>query len=135
MLLQIGNVDRNFRLLSFRPPKKTVFETEPRKISVTSDVNSPCIFEEVTREFLRGSRANAWENMAEDALRKEWEVFGFERLNKHQEEALQLVVESKSDVFVNLSTGFGEFVVFQALSIQGHLTTVFCKISTSTFIN
>ena len=100
MLLQIGNVDRNVRLLSFRPPKKTVFETEPSKISVTSDVNSPCIFEEVTREFLRGSGANAWENMAEDALRKEWEVFGFERLNKYQEEALQLVVELKSDVFL-----------------------------------
>ena len=66
--------------------------------------NSPCIFEEVTREFLRGSRANALENMAEYALRKEWEVFGFERLNKHEadeDEALRLV-ESKSDVFVNL---------------------------------
>ena len=50
---------------------------------------------------LRGSYANAWENMAEYALRKEWEVFESERLNKHQEEALRLV-ESKSDVFVNL---------------------------------
>ena len=49
--------------------------------------NSSCIFEEVTSEFLSGSRANAWENIAEDALRKEWEVFGFERLNKHQQEA------------------------------------------------
>ena len=78
------------------------------------------MFEKVTREFLRGSRANAWENMAENALRKEWEVFGFERLNKHQEGALRLVVESKS---------FGKSVVFQALSIQGHPTTVFCKIS------
>ena len=84
---------------------------------------------------MRGSHANAWENMAEDALRKEWEVFGFERVNKHQEEALQLVVESKSDLFVNLPTGFGESVDFQALSIQGHLQTVFRKISTSTFIN
>ena len=63
--------------------------------------NSHCIFEEVTREFLRGSCANARENMAEYALRKEWEVFGSERLNKHQEEVLRLV-ESKSDVFVNL---------------------------------
>ena len=79
--------------------------------------NSPCIFEEVTREFLSGSRANAWENIAEDALRKGWEVFGFERLSKHQEEALGLVVESKSDVFVNLPSGFGKSVVFQALPI------------------
>ena len=79
--------------------------------------NSSCIFEEVTLEFLRGSRGNAWENMAENALRKEWEVFWFERLNKHHEEALRLVVESKGGVFVNLLTGFGKSVVFQALSI------------------
>ena len=63
--------------------------------------NSHCIFEEVTREFLRGSCANARENMAEYALRKEWQVFGSERLKEDQEEALRLV-ESKSDVFVNL---------------------------------
>ena len=79
--------------------------------------NSPCIFEKVTREFLSGSRANAWENIAEDALRKGWEVLWFERLNMHQEEALRLVVESKSDVFVNFPTGFGTSVVFQALPI------------------
>ena len=66
---------------------------------------------------MRGSRANSWEIMAEDALRKDWEVFGFERLNKHQEEVLRLVVESKSDVFVNLPTGFGKSVVFQVLSV------------------
>ena len=79
--------------------------------------NSPCIFQEVTREFFRGSLANAWGNIVEDALRKLCEVFGFERLNKHQEEALRLVVESKSDVFVNLPTGFGKSVVFQALPV------------------
>ena len=50
-------------------------------------------------------------------VEKGWEVFGFERLNKHQEEALGLVVESKSDVFVNLPSGFGKSVVFQALPI------------------
>lgn len=55
--------------------------------------------------------------MADDALRKVCEVFGFERLNKHQEKALRLVVESKSDVFVNLPTGFGKSVVFQALPV------------------
>lgn len=76
--------------------------------------NSPRIFQEVTREFFRGYLANAWENMAEDALRKVCEVFGFERLNKHQQNALQLVVESKSDVFVNLPTGFGKSIVFPA---------------------
>ena len=76
-----------------------------------TNYNSPCIFEKVKREFLRGSRANAWENIAEDALRKGWEVFGFERLNKHQEEALRLAV------VVNLPTGFGKSVLFQALPI------------------
>ena len=40
--------------------------------------------------------------------RKEWEVLGFDRLNKHPEKALRLVVKSKSDVFVNLPTGFLE---------------------------
>ena len=79
--------------------------------------NSPCIFQEVTPEFFRGSLANAWGNIVEDALRKLCEVFGFERLNKHQEKALRLVVESKSDVFVNLPTGFGKSVVFQALPV------------------
>ena len=53
--------------------------------------------------------------MAEDALRKVCEGFGFERPNKHQEKALQLVIEPKGDVFVNLPTGFGKSVVFQAL--------------------
>ena len=37
---------------------------------------------------------------------------GFERLNKHQDEALRLVVESKRDVFVNFLTSFGKSVVF-----------------------
>ena len=31
---------------------------------------------------------------AEDTLSKEWGVFGVERLNKHQEEALRIAVES-----------------------------------------
>ena len=80
---------------------------------------------------MRGSRANAREIMAEGALRKEWEIFWFERLNKHQEEVLRLVDESKRDASVNLPTGFGKSVVLQALSVQGHPTTVYCKISQS----
>ena len=43
--------------------------------------------------------------------------FGFDSLNKHEEEALRFVSESKSDVSVNLPTGFGKSVVFQALPI------------------
>ena len=82
---------------------------------LATNLLSPCIFQEVTRELFRGSFANAWENMAEYALRKVCEVFGFERLNKHQEKALRLAVESKSDVFVNLPTGFEKSVVFLCL--------------------
>ena len=52
--------------------------------NVSDQSQFPCIFQEVTREFFRGSLANAWENMAEDALRK------------------------VCDVFVNLPTGFGK---------------------------
>ena len=55
--------------------------------------------------------------MAEDAVRKVCKVFGFDSLNKHQEAALRFVFESKSDVFVNLPTGFGKSVLFQALLI------------------
>ena len=64
-------------------------------------------------------------------MRKEWEIFWFERLNKHQKEVLRLVVESKRDASVNLPTGFGKSVVLQALSVQGNPTTVYCKISQS----
>ena len=63
--------------------------------------------------------------------RKEWEVFGFERLNKHQEEALRLVVESKNDVFVNLPTGFGKSVIFQALSGDLALSIVYSYVKTT----
>ena len=51
------------------------------------------------------------------ALANACHVFGFDSLNKHQEEALRFVLESKSNVFVNLPTGFGKSVVFQALPI------------------
>ena len=54
---------------------------------------------------------------AEDEFRKVCEVFRFDSLNKHQEESLRFVFELKSDVFVNLPTGFGKSVVFQALPI------------------
>ena len=55
--------------------------------------------------------------MAGGEFRKVCEVFRFDSLNKHQEEALRFVFESKSDFFVNLLTGFGKSVVFRALYI------------------
>ena len=73
---------------------------------------------------LAQTRGKIWREMR----RKEWEVFRFERLNKHQEEALRLVVESKSDVFVNLPTGLGNSVVFQALSGALALSIVYSDV-------
>ena len=62
--------------------------TRREKISVTSAVSDQSQFtlhirRRHVRVFLCGSRANA-ANMAEDALRKEWDVFGLERFSKHQ---------------------------------------------------
>ena len=55
------------------------------------------------------------ESSPEHAFAKVCDIFGFEKLNKHQEEAIQRIVEMKSDVYVNLPTGYGKSVVFQAL--------------------
>jgi len=45
------------------------------------------------------------------------DVFGFKTLNEHQKNALKFVIEKKKDVFVNLPTGFGKSVIFQALPL------------------
>ena len=102
----------------FRFTRREKLSAKPsrEKISVTSAVtdHSQFTFHIRRRSLdLAQTRGKIWRKMG----RKELDVFGFERLNKHQEEALRLVVESKSDVFVNLPTGFGKSVVFQALSI------------------
>ena len=76
---------------------------------------------------LAQTRGKIWREMR----RKEWEFFRFERLNKHQEEALRLVVESKSDIFVNLPTGFGKSVIFQALSGDLALSIVYSYVKTT----
>lgn len=55
------------------------------------------------------------ESSLDHALAKVCDIFGFEKLNKHQEEAIQRKVEMKSDVYVNFPTGYGKSVVFQAL--------------------
>ena len=51
----------------------------------------------------------------EHAFAKVCDIFGFEKLNKHQEEAIQQVVEMKSDVYGNLPSGYEKPVVLQAL--------------------
>ena len=53
----------------------------------------------------------------EHAFAKVCEVFGIESLNKHQEDAIKYVVEEKKDVFVNLPTGFGKSLIYQALPL------------------
>ena len=55
------------------------------------------------------------ESSLDNAFVKVCDIFGFEKLNKHQEEAIRQVVELKVDVFVNLPAGYGKSVVFQAL--------------------
>ena len=41
--------------------------------------------------------------------------FAVEKLNKHQEDAIKFLVEKKKDVLVNLPTGFGKSLIYQAL--------------------
>lgn len=55
------------------------------------------------------------ESSLDHVFAKVCDIFGFEKLNKHQEEAIQQVFEMKSDVYVNLPTGYGKSVAFQAL--------------------
>ena len=55
------------------------------------------------------------DNSLDYAFAKICDIFDFEKLNKHQEEAIRQVAEMKSDVYVNLPTGYGESVLFQAL--------------------
>lgn len=43
------------------------------------------------------------------------EKFNFSELNTHQKESITKVLIEKKDVFVNLPTGYGKSVVFQAL--------------------
>ena len=52
--------------------------------------------------------------MAKDAFRKVCDVFGFDSLNKHQEETDAKPCDL---FFVNFPTGFGMSVLFQALRI------------------
>ena len=39
--------------------------------------------------------------MSRYAFSKVWEVLGFEKLNKHQEDSIKYVVEKEKDIFVN----------------------------------
>ena len=53
------------------------------------------------------------ESSLDHAFAKVCDIFGFEKLNKHQAEAIQQIFEMESDVYVNLPTGYGKSVVSQ----------------------
>ena len=59
------------------------------------------------------------ESSLDHAFVKVCDIFGFVKLNKYQEEAIRQVVELKVDVYVNLPTGCGKSVVFQASVTYG----------------
>lgn len=61
------------------------------------------------------------------------EKFQIETLNHHQKQALLAIVKEKKDVFLNLPTGFGKSLIYQALplifdevseSVRGHIVVV-----------
>ena len=47
------------------------------------------------------------ESSLDHAFAKVCDIFGFEKLIKHHEEAIQQVFEMKSDVYVNSPTDYG----------------------------
>ena len=51
--------------------------------------------------------------IAEDEFREVCEVFGSDSLNKHQDQALRFVFESKSDIFVNLQLELESLLYFK----------------------
>ena len=52
-----------------------------------------------------------------DAFSKVCKVFGIGKLNKHQEDSINYVVENEKDIFVNLPTGLSKLLIYQALPI------------------
>jgi ATP-dependent DNA helicase RecQ len=53
----------------------------------------------------------------EAVFEKVCKVFGFQGLNKFQIKAIAHILEKKSDIFVNLPTGYGKSVIYQAIPV------------------
>ena len=50
-------------------------------------------------------------------------TFKFDKLNKHQQKAIELFINQKRDIVVNLPTGYGKSIIYQALAlIFDHVT-------------
>ena len=45
------------------------------------------------------------------------EVFKIPHFNDHQKSAFMSVIQEKSDLFINLPTGFGKSIIYQALPL------------------
>ena len=53
----------------------------------------------------------------EEAFNRVASKFGIQALNSHQQLAISKLIERKKDIFVNLPTGSGKSLIFQALSL------------------
>ena len=66
------------------------------------------------------------------AFNKVCETFGLKNLSEYQQQSIINIVEKKSDVFVNLPTGYGKSLIYQSLpqitdiisKVPGHIIVV-----------
>lgn len=57
------------------------------------------------------------------AFNRVCKTFKFDKLNKHQQKAIELFINQKRDIVVNLPTGYGKSIIYQALPlIFDHVT-------------
>ena len=51
------------------------------------------------------------------ALNELCTVFKFNKLNTHQQKAIELFVNEEKDIVVNLPTGYGKSIIYQGLPV------------------
>ena len=51
------------------------------------------------------------------AFNRVCKTFKFDKLNKHQQKAIELFINQKRDIVVNLPTGYGKSIIYQALPL------------------
>ena len=52
-----------------------------------------------------------------EAFKRVCETFKLSKLSPHQQDAIMQIVEKNTDVFINLPTGFGKSLIYQALPL------------------